>query len=182
MSSDTRLNYPVFRPFPHECDLIMVRVWGHGCSPFLVLLCYSQAWSFTPKPSIRARLGIAAHLCEEVAASSGRRGEGLRASMAQEEEDAGLARRRGGDSLAQVLLHINVHRLRGVLVFKAHGRLEYSTLGLRVIKQKKTLCLSTPGPSHLNIKTFLKILATFGGECPQHGSKNRLTAPRTDAG
>ena len=33
----------------------------------------------------------------------GRRGETVRASMAQEEEDAGLARRRGGDSLAQVL-------------------------------------------------------------------------------
>ena len=34
------------------------------------------------------------------------------------------------------LLHINVQRFRGGLVFKAHGRLYHSTLGLGVIKKK----------------------------------------------
>jgi len=33
------------------------------------------------------------------------------------------------------LLHINVQRFRGGLVFKAHGILYHSTLGLRVIKR-----------------------------------------------
>ena len=35
------------------------------------------------------------------------------------------------------LLHRNVQRFRGGLVFKAHGLLYHSTLGLRVIKKKK---------------------------------------------
>jgi len=43
------------------------------------------------------------------------------------------------DGLAVVaqLLHRNVQRFRGGLVFKAHGRLNRSTLGLREIKKKK---------------------------------------------
>ena len=36
------------------------------------------------------------------------------------------------------LIHRNVQRFRGGLVFKAHRRLYHSTLGLRVIKKKKT--------------------------------------------
>jgi hypothetical protein len=35
------------------------------------------------------------------------------------------------------LMHINVQRFRGGLVFKAHRLLYHSTLGLRVIKKKK---------------------------------------------
>ena len=37
------------------------------------------------------------------------------------------------------LLHRNVQRFRGGLVFKAHRHLYHSTLGLRVIKKKKKL-------------------------------------------
>jgi len=36
-----------------------------------------------------------------------------------------------------LLLYRNVQRFRGGLVFKAHGLLYHSTLGLRVIKKKK---------------------------------------------
>jgi len=42
-----------------------------------------------------------------------------------------------GDSYAPYLLHRNLHRFRGGLVFKAHRLLYYSTLGLRVIRKKK---------------------------------------------
>ena len=41
-----------------------------------------------------------------------------------------------GDIQVQ-LLHRNVQRFRGVLVFKAHKLLRHSTLGVRVIKKKK---------------------------------------------
>ena len=44
----------------------------------------------------------------------------------------------------QQLLHINVQRLRGGLVFKAHRLLYHSTLGLRVVKQKKKFQIPTP--------------------------------------
>ena len=45
-------------------------------------------------------------------------------------------------------LHINVQRFRGGLVFKAHGLLYPSTLGLRVItKKKKTAPQSGPTAS-----------------------------------
>jgi len=40
----------------------------------------------------------------------------------------------GGERL--VVLHRNVQRFRGGLVFKAHRRLYHSTLGLRVINKK----------------------------------------------
>ena len=36
-----------------------------------------------------------------------------------------------------VLLHINVQRFRGGLVFKAHRLLYHSTLGFRVLEKKK---------------------------------------------
>ena len=36
-------------------------------------------------------------------------------------------------------IHINMQRFRGGLVFKAHGLLYHSTLGLRVIKKKRRL-------------------------------------------
>jgi len=46
------------------------------------------------------------------------------------------------------LLHRNVQRFRGVVVFKAHRLLYHSTLGLRVIKKKKyggqTFCVRWP--------------------------------------
>jgi len=40
------------------------------------------------------------------------------------------------------LLHRNVHRFRGGLVFKARRRLYHSTLGLKAIRKKKKLALS----------------------------------------
>ena len=43
-----------------------------------------------------------------------------------------------GVALRVQLLHRNVQRFRGGRVFKAHRLLYYSTLGLRVIKKKKT--------------------------------------------
>ena len=50
-----------------------------------------------------------------------------------------FGQRQKGDDLAVTgrLLHINVQRFRGGLVFKAHRRLYHSTLDLRVIKKKK---------------------------------------------
>ena len=41
-------------------------------------------------------------------------------------------------SLDEQLLRRNVERFRGGLVFKAHGLLYHSTLGLRVIKKKRS--------------------------------------------
>ena len=44
-----------------------------------------------------------------------------------------------GETLSpEQLLHKNVQRFRGGLVFKAHRLLYHTTLGLRVIKKKKT--------------------------------------------
>ena len=39
---------------------------------------------------------------------------------------------------SEEVLHINVQRFRGGLVFKAHRRLYCSTLGLRVIKKRRS--------------------------------------------
>ena len=44
-------------------------------------------------------------------------------------------------SIYEQLLHTNMQRFRGGLVFKAHRHLYHSTLGLRVIKKKKK-CIS----------------------------------------
>ena len=41
------------------------------------------------------------------------------------------------DGHSEQLLHRNVQRFRGGLVFKAHRLLHHSTLALRVIKKKK---------------------------------------------
>jgi len=43
-----------------------------------------------------------------------------------------------------MLLHRNVQRFRGGLVFKAHRLVYHSTLGLRVIKKKKHRYLACP--------------------------------------
>ena len=44
-----------------------------------------------------------------------------------------------GDMVMEVqLLHRNVQRFRGGLVFKAHRLVYHSTLGSRVIKRKKS--------------------------------------------
>ena len=40
-------------------------------------------------------------------------------------------------AIYEQLLHINVQRFRGRLVFKAHRLVYHSTLGLRVMKKKK---------------------------------------------
>ena len=42
------------------------------------------------------------------------------------------------------LLHINVQRFRGGLVFKAHRLSYHSTLGSRVMKKKKMVGLAQP--------------------------------------
>ena len=48
-------------------------------------------------------------------------------------------------SIQEQLLHRNVQRFRGGLVFKAHRLLYHSTLGVRVIKKKKCgKCLPCP--------------------------------------
>ena len=59
------------------------------------------------------------------------------------------------------VLDRNVQRFRGELVFKAHRRLDHSTLGLRVIKKKKKSWKTNgePGPdSGPGFGQFLLIL------------------------
>jgi len=51
---------------------------------------------------------------------------------------AEFARQRGQPCPGGQQLHRNVQRFRGGLVFKAHRLLYHSTLGLRVMKKKKT--------------------------------------------
>jgi len=61
--------------------------------------------------------------------------------------------------VVQQLLYRNVQRFRGGLVFKAHRLLYHSTLGLRVIKKKKTVilldaCWSFPTPDKTMYQWF----------------------------
>ena len=50
------------------------------------------------------------------------------------------------------------------------------------LKDKGNEKFTTPGPSNLNQKSFLKILITFGDKYPRDGSKNEPMAPRTNLG
>ena len=59
-----------------------------------------------------------------------------------------------GLTFEEQLLHRNVQRFRGGLVFKAHRLLYHSTLGLRVIKKKKMVDIRVSGFENARLSGF----------------------------
>ena len=76
----------------------------------------------------------------------------------------GTLRKPGSGKQGEGVLHRNVQRFRGGLVFKAHRILYHSTLGLRVIKKKKKK-VTEPGGVALRMLTYLTRLSL---ECGTH--------------
>ena len=118
------------------------------------------------EPQIRALLGTASHFCEVVVRPSGCEplishfspsNVGPSSNMSYCFIDIASTSHKdhmySGSSCAppprtfwytSQFKNINVKRFRGGLVFKAHGRVYHSTLGLRVIQKKKDLLVASP--------------------------------------
>ena len=81
-------------------------------------------------------------------------------------------------SIREQLLHRNVQRFRGGLVFKAHRLLYHSTLGLRVIKKMSNLtegvAFEPLSSEYMTVKT--RFWPWFQGESPQNVLSGSLFA------